>query len=70
MSALEYKVKLRSVQSDADGLPSTVEFDAGSGRRAISVAALFVAQHVVPMTDVIRGGATDVASFLPEWHLE
>jgi thioredoxin reductase len=53
--AFEHRVVLRSLQAGNDGLLTGIEFDGASGRRSLDVSALFVAQHVVPMTDVVRG---------------
>jgi len=57
----EHRVALRALQAGNNGLLTGIEFDAASGRRTIDAAALFVAQHVVPMTDVVRGGEPDEA---------
>jgi thioredoxin reductase len=53
----ENRVALRSLHAGSDGLLTAIELDVASGRRSIDVSALFVAQHVVPVTDVVRGEA-------------
>jgi len=53
----ENRVELRSLHTGSDGLLTAIEFEGASGHRSVDVSALFVAQHVVPMTDVVRGEA-------------
>jgi thioredoxin reductase len=49
----EHRVVLRSLRAGSDSLLTGIELDASTGRRSIDVAALFVAQHLVPMSDVV-----------------
>ena len=53
----ENRAALRSLYAGSDGLLTAIEIEGASGRRSIDVSALFVAQHVVPRTDVVRGEA-------------
>ncbi|HEY0160523.1 MAG TPA: FAD-dependent oxidoreductase [Thermoanaerobaculia bacterium] len=53
----ETHVALRSLHAGSDGLLTAIDFDGASGLRSVDVSALFVAQHAVPMTDVVRGEA-------------
>jgi thioredoxin reductase len=57
----ESHVALRSLHAGNDGLLTAVDIEGASGRRSIDVCALFVAQHVVPKTDIIRGEAPSKA---------
>jgi thioredoxin reductase len=52
---LENCVALRSLHAGRDGVLTAIEIEGAGGRRSIDVSALFVAQHVVPRTDVVRG---------------
>jgi len=54
-------VALRSLQAGNDGLLKAIELDAADGRRSVEVAALFIAQHVVPAMDVVRGDSENIA---------
>lgn len=51
----ENRVALRSLLAGYDGLLTAIEIEGARGRQSIDVSALFVAQHVLPTTDVIRG---------------
>lgn len=47
---------LRSLHATSEPRLSAVEVGTPTGSRVIEVAALFVAQHVVPIVDVVRNG--------------
>jgi len=57
-------VEMRSLQVGEVGLLSAVNFESSGDCHSIDVSALFVAQHVVPILDVVRGGQeTDDITF-------
>jgi thioredoxin reductase len=49
-------VELKALRADDSGMLSSIEIDVSGVRQSLNVAALFVAQHVIPVTDVIRSG--------------
>jgi thioredoxin reductase len=55
------RVALRSLHAGSDGLLTAIEIEGASGRRSIDVSALFVAQHLVPRSDVVRSEAPSEA---------
>jgi NADH-dependent peroxiredoxin subunit F len=62
--AFEEAVMLRALRVASDRTLSGIEIESSTGRRSIDVSALFVAQHLVPMTNVVRGeGKTDRIAF-------
>jgi thioredoxin reductase len=52
--AFEDAVMLRSLHVSSDRTLGGIEIENSTGRRSIDVSALFVAQHLVPMTNVVR----------------
>jgi thioredoxin reductase len=55
---LEREVTLRALHTGVDGTLAAIDIESPTGHRALEIAALFVAQHVVP-TNVVRGEFTD-----------
>lgn len=54
----EREVTLHALHTGGDGMLAAIEIESPTARRSIEIAALFVAQHVVPV-NVIRGEFTD-----------
>jgi len=52
-------VIVHALRAGDDGTLSSIDIETPTARRAIDVDALFVAQHLVPATDVIRGECAD-----------